>query len=74
MSYSEENGEVVLRMNWMDYETLLTVFAMATTMSLKGPSGNTILGPDRIIPMVDRLNSGNPNYTPYQVESDVRKP
>ena len=60
MSYREENGQVVLTMSREDYDKVLKVFAAATAK----------LFPDTmwILKLLNRLNEGNPNYTPYQVE------
>ena len=55
MSYSEENNQVVLRMSREDYNVL-----MGNLDALN------VIAPDRDHEeFVDRLNSGNPNYTPY---------
>ena len=61
MSYSEENGQVVLRMSREDYDLLVYGFGMLIGKSFFG--GN----PRGLIEYFNRLNSGNPNYTPYQV-------
>lgn len=59
MSYSEENGQVVLRMSREDYEKLLLMLGAAF--------GRNIFEPYRMLEFVNRLNEGNPNYMPYQV-------
>lgn len=62
MSYSEENGLVVLRMTKEDYDRLLIILGTAERalpVSWKVPMMPEFL---------NRLNEGNPNYTPYQVE------
>lgn len=60
MSYSEKDGEVVLAMSREDYDEMLKVFATATAK----------LFPDTmwILRLLNRLNQGNPNYTPYRVK------
>ena len=58
MSYREENGQVVLTMSRVDFEWLLIILGSATAN----------FGVNRITGLCDRLNEGNPNYTPYQVE------
>ena len=59
MSYSEENGQVVLTMSREDYDLLRDA-------ALRWDLG---LGED----LWNRLNQGNPHYTPYQVgEKDGR--
>lgn len=60
MSYSEENGQVVLRMSREDYEIVL--MALGAFTGMRGSSIAPMLA------LMNRLNSGNPNYTPYQVE------
>lgn len=58
MSYSEENGQVVLRMSREDYDALHHAVGLAKAWAIE---------PEPIRIMWDRLNSGNPNYTPYPV-------
>ncbi len=61
MSYREENDQVILTMSREDYDNLLTVFALATNWSMK-ECGKA----DGLRALMNRLNEGNPNYTPYQ--------
>jgi hypothetical protein len=63
MSYREENGLVILSMSREDYDRLLSMFAGASALALKDglPIGRTL-------ELLNRLNEGNPNYTPYQVK------
>jgi len=63
MSYREENEQVILSMSKEDYETVLAALASFTVLHLARP-GHT----ERICALMNRLNSGNPHYTPYQVE------
>jgi len=60
MSYREENGKVVLTMDMLDWEILLIALgrAFATMPREDRPA---------FLSLVNRLNQGNPNYTPYQV-------
>ena len=60
MSYSEENGQVILTMSRDDYDRLL--FRLAKAAASMGRQGL-----DAELQYSDRLNSGNPNYTPYHV-------
>jgi hypothetical protein len=64
MSYSERDGQVVLTMSRPDYELLLLWLGMATGGILK--DGDNA---DGIIAFLNRLNEGNPNYTPYEVKA-----
>ncbi len=64
MSYSEENGQVVLRMSREDYDLLLMSLGMATGVANKQ---RIFAHGQSIVMLCDRLNEGNPNYTPYQV-------
>lgn len=73
MSYSEQNGQVVLTLSREDYNELLIVFAAATKLSLTGPMGNLIYGCDQIISLLNRINQGNPNYTPYRVDPSEKR-
>ncbi|MCU1338813.1 MAG: hypothetical protein JWO19_4394 [Bryobacterales bacterium] len=59
MSYREENNQVVLTMSRDDYETLLMALGAFTVYAYN---------PARILEVCNRLNEGNPNYTPYEVE------
>ncbi len=71
MSYSEQDGQVKLTMSRDDYDLVLKVFAMATVraMSDKRP----ILSSLQVVELLNRLNQGNPNFTPYRVgEKDGR--
>jgi hypothetical protein len=62
MSYREENGQVILTMSQDDYGALL----LALGFALGIPYGRTR---NDMLRLFNRLNSGNPHYTPYQVES-----
>lgn len=64
MAYSEENGQVVLRMNRGDYKCLLMVMGMATGAAIEGRG---LLDLTAILGLMNRLNEGNRNYTPYEV-------
>ena len=60
MSYSESpDGKVVLTMSRIDYEMLL--------MALGATSGTNIFDMRTILELLNRLNEGNPHYTPYQI-------
>lgn len=61
MSYHEENGQVVLTMSKEDYEKVM--FRLGKTA---GQTHWRYI--DQEFALLNRLNSGNPNYTPYQVE------
>lgn len=63
LSYSEQDGNVVLTMSREDYEGLLRVFARATVWA---KTNHDKL--EETVALLDRLNQGNPNYTPYQVK------
>lgn len=63
MSYREENGQVVLTMSREDYETLL-IWLGYYTGGVSQRGGKI----DEMLSFLNRLNQGNPNYTPYQVE------
>jgi predicted RNA-binding Zn-ribbon protein involved in translation (DUF1610 family) len=55
MSYSEKDGQVILTMSREDYNLLLKSVPLLDSL-------------ERMLQFMNRLNSGNPNYTPYQVE------
>jgi hypothetical protein len=61
VSYSEENGQVVLTMSREDYD----YFMLGQRWLIRNWNGSP-----RMLDLVDRLNSGNPNYRPYQSEKE----
>ena len=63
MSYSEENGQVILTMSREDYNLLLIVLGYATGGAIK----DHWIPAERMFELTNRLNQGNPNFTPYQV-------
>jgi hypothetical protein len=60
LSYSEENGQVVLTMSREDYTDVDYALLIAIDRCRSAARAN------RWRELRDRLNSGNPNYTPYQ--------
>jgi hypothetical protein len=62
VSYHEENGQVILTMSREDYNRLLQVFALATVI----PTGGVNTA---VVYLLDRLNEGNQDYTPYLVKA-----
>lgn len=62
MSYREENDQVVLTMSREDWQNLLLTLGYAM--------GSMELRSDRVrvTQLLDRLNSGNPDYKPYHVK------
>lgn len=71
MSYHAERDQVVLTMSVEDYERLLAVFAIATSASL---NGRGILSLNNILALLNRVNEGNPQYTPYQIPGEPEHP
>jgi hypothetical protein len=65
MSYREENGQVVLTMSAEDFGTLL--MAIGALMAYTAQGKLPIFTMDSISAFMNRLNEGNPNYTPYEV-------
>jgi hypothetical protein len=64
VSYREQDGQVVLTLSKEDYNHLLFLLGGATGMAMR--DGVRI---DSILKLMNRLNEGNPHYTPYQVET-----
>lgn len=62
MSYREENDQVILTMSREDYQTLLVVMGYAM-------GGSFWVERQAALKFLNRLNQGNPHYTPYQVEA-----
>jgi hypothetical protein len=84
MSYREENGQVTLTMSREDYGRLLMMLGMGTGLMLRESRtlGNVpmsardlekrrddFLDLAKTLEFMNRLNQGNPDYTPYQVEA-----
>lgn len=61
MAYSEKDGQVVLSMSREDYDIVLMALGALTALTWDKQKGA------RMLDLVNRLNSGNPNYTPYEV-------
>lgn len=70
MPYSEQDGQVVLTMSKEDYEFLFVQLTVAVTaIKLRRKSLPELMWAARLKRATDflnRLNSGNPHYTPYQ--------
>lgn len=62
MSYSEQNGQVTLTMSRDDWERIIFALGAVTGYAVK--NGESIVPH---LELMNRLNQGNPNYTPYQV-------
>ena len=67
MSYREENGQVILTMSREDYERTMRTLGYAAGNALRSREGRVAT-----FELLNRLNSGNPNYTPYQVEAEKK--
>jgi hypothetical protein len=68
MSYQERDNQVILTMSREDYEFLM--FNLGACITAQQIHRGTIL--PRLLGMMNRLNSGNPHYTPYQVEAEKK--
>jgi hypothetical protein len=65
MSYREENGQVVLTMSRQDFERLLLCLGGAVGAAcLIDP---WVLSINEVFELINRINEGNPNYTPYSI-------
>ena len=71
VSYREENEQVILTMSREQYDRLLMVFAMATlkAMHLRNDFPRAV---ENTMELLNQLNEGNPNYTPYQVSAESK--
>lgn len=67
MSYQEENGAVVLRMSKEDYERMLWFLGIASA-KIKESTSRKSQTIETFLLWLNRLNQGNPNYTPSQVK------
>lgn len=68
MSYSEENGQVVLRMSREDYRKLNHCLDVARLLQRSVSNS-----PFSVEDLSDRLNAGNPNYTSYPTGEPAKK-
>lgn len=66
MSYSEKDNLVILTMSREDYEKVLMCLGSAVGAAIFGRSP---LEANTVFELTNRLNAGNPHYTPYQVET-----
>ena len=58
--YREENGQVILSMSKEDWDRVSLVLDLTRRLRF---NEEPLKGYDELL---DRLNSGNPHYTPYQ--------
>jgi hypothetical protein len=58
VSYSEKDGSVILTMSREDYQLVLMLLGA-------GVAGERIITWPKAIELLNRLNEGNPHYTPY---------
>lgn len=68
MSYREEGDQVILTMSREDYNKLLMTFALATMRGIEY-RGDFPKAVESTLSLMNRLNEGNPDYLPYQVEA-----
>ncbi|HEX4275797.1 MAG TPA: hypothetical protein VHZ74_10600 [Bryobacteraceae bacterium] len=64
MSWKREGDRVSIEMNFDDWNMLLIVLGFATGAALEGQFPITS---GRILGLVNRLNEGNPDFTPYEI-------
>ena len=69
MSYSEQGGQVVLTMSREDYDSLMIALGTVTGMALRDG-----IDTENCMAFLNRINQGNPNYTPYQVTDTPNAP
>lgn len=67
MSYREENGQIVLTMSREDYDVVLLRLGMAAGLAMSRYGAEHL---NRHLATLNRLNEGNPNYTPYALPTD----
>ncbi len=67
MAYREENGKVVLTLSQEDYQLMLMLLGA-------GAAGARIVSGNKALAFLNRLNEGNPHYTPYQITESPKQP
>ena len=68
MSYSEKDGQVILTLSREDYERVIFRLGMAVGQLVVRGGGDYQMTIRQELEFMDRLNAGNPHYTPYRVE------
>jgi len=63
MSYREENGQVILSMSREDYDIVLVALGYWTSAHVHDSNRR------KLFDLVNRLNEGNPKWTPYEIPS-----
>ena len=66
MSYREENGQVILTMSRDDFERVLMRLGAATGLAIQRSANLAETLYDELA-LLNRLNEGNPNFTPYKL-------
>jgi hypothetical protein len=69
---TNDDDHVVLTMTRDDYSSLLFILGFATGSLAKEPPAGGIVEHQRVLALLNRLNIGNPNYTPYKVKKDAQ--
>ena len=68
LGYSRDDDVVTLRMTLDDYQNLLTAIGYGHgAMMARGEAGAL----KRALSLADRINAGNPEYAPYNVELEI---
>lgn len=62
MSYSEQDGKVVLTLSREDYDLLL--LALGCAIGIEAVDRQAV---KRWFALLNRINQGNPSYTPYEI-------
>jgi len=71
VSYREENGQVILTMSREDYDRVLMRLGTAGGVLSRQSFTNAQLWDE--LKFLNRLNEGNPNYTPYRTKERSMK-
>jgi hypothetical protein len=74
MKYTENSNTITLEMSFDDYRTLLVMLgtAVGTAQMTVQISGNALLF-WRWVDFTNRMNAGNPNFTPYDIPDEYRR-
>lgn len=71
MTYKEEGNRVTLEMTGEDYENLLLLMGVALGSASHFNDRDLFW---RWMGFVNRMNEGNPRFTPYEIPEEYRKP
>ena len=68
-TYTEQGDQVRLEMSRSEYSTLVFALGMAAGASRKDGDNRIFWN---LIDLMNRINAGNPHFTPYEIPEEFR--